>query len=547
VTAGALLASPLPAADAAATAPPAHPAPAAEPRLGKIDFPNSGAAAAQPAFMRGALLLHSFEYEDAREAFQEARRIDPGFALAAWGEAMTYNHPLWAQQDRDAALAALATLAPTAAARREKAPTERERGYLDAVEILYGEGAKPERDVAYMEAMRRLHESNPGDLEAQAFYALSILGSVPERDFGTYMRAAAEAEEVFAKNPLHPGAVHYLIHSYDDPIHAPLGLRAARVYAQIAPAASHAQHMISHIYMALGAWDEVVAANTIAVAVSEDRLRRKGKPLSGRSHHALAWLEYGLLQQGRFAEARRTLDTMAADATDAASSETLWHYAQMRAAYIVADPTRDDAPPARPLPDVTVASIAADAFATGYRAVLAGDLTAARAAAEGLRGARATAQAAPHECGNKVYDGSNEKVDLEIAAIMLQQLEALVLSAEGKHDEAIALLEQAAVAEVARAMDFGPPAIVKPSNELLGDVLLARGRAADAKARFEQALARAPRRTLSVAGLARAAEQAGDAEAAREAHATLQQIWKGDDAALRRLSALAPVSAGGPK
>ena len=540
-----VLASPLPAADAAAAAAPA--APTGEPRLGRIDFPNSGAAAAQAPFLRGVLLLHSFEYEDACEAFQEARKIDPAFALAAWGEAMTHNHAIWGQQDRAAALAALATLAPTVAGRREKAPSERERGYLDAIEILYGEGTKQERDVAYMEAMGRLHEQNPGDLEAQAFYALSILGSVRERDFGTYMRAAAQAEEAFAKNPLHPGAAHYLIHSYDDPIHAPLGLRAARVYAQIAPAATHAQHMISHIYTALGEWDEVVKANTTAVAVSEERLRRKGKPLSGRSHHSLLWLEYGLLQQGRFAEAREKVETMAADATDAPGSETLWHYAQMRAAYIVADPTRDDTPPARPLPKVTMGSIAADAFATGYRAVLVGDLAAARAAAEGLRGARSTAQAAPHDCGKNAYDGANDKADLEVAAIMLQQLDALVLAADGKHDEALALLEQAAAAEGARAMEFGPPAIVKPSDELLGEMLLARGRPQEAQARFAQSLARAPRRTLSLAGLARAAEQAGDAETTREAQAALREIWKGDDAGLKRLSALAPVAVGGTK
>jgi len=515
------------------------------PRLGRIDFPNSGAAAAQPAFERGVLLLHSFEFEDSCEAFQEARKIDPAFALAAWGEAMTYNHPLWAQQDKDAARAALATFAPTAEARRERTPTERERGYLAAVEILYGEGTKEERDVAYMKAMGGLHERYPDDLEAQAFYALSILGSVRERDFGTYMRAAAQAEEVFAKNPLHPGAAHYLIHSYDDPVHAPLGLRAARVYAQIAPAASHAQHMISHIYVALGEWDEVVKANVAAVATSEARLLRKGKPLATRNHHALLWLEYGLLQQGRFAEAREKVETMGADATDDPKPEALWHYAQMRAAYIVADPTRDDGPPARPLPGVTLGAIAADAFATGYRALTTGDVAGARAAAEGLRGARSTAQAAPHDCGKSAYDGANEEGDLAKAKIILQQLDALLLDADGKHDAAIAALEQAAEAEGSRAMEYGPPEVVKPSHELLGELLLARGRAQDARERFEQALARAPRRTLSVAGLARAAEAAGDPAASQEAQATLRQIWKGDEATLRRMSAgAAPVAAG---
>ena len=175
--------------------------------LGSLDFPNSGAPEAQQAFARGVLLLHSFEYEDAREAFQEASEIDPDFALAFWGEAMTHNHPLWRQQDRDAALEALAGYAATARERAEKAPTEREAAYLAALETLYGEGDKVSRDFAYSEAMRRLAETYPDDLEARAFYALSILGTTQgERDFRVFMRAGAVAEEVFAANPNHPGA-----------------------------------------------------------------------------------------------------------------------------------------------------------------------------------------------------------------------------------------------------------------------------------------------------------------------------------------------------
>src|SRR5213593_4562360 len=186
--------------------------------LGKIDFPTSGKSEAQKRFLRGALLLHSFEFDDAAEEFREAQKLDPGFAMAYWGEAMTFNHPLWMEQDRDAALAVLKRLAPTRQERLDKAA----------------------RDLAYAEAMNRLHEKYPDDLDAASFYALALLGTCErKRDYATYMKAAAVAEEVFSKNPLHPGAVHYLIHCYDDPIHAPLGMRAARVYAKIAPAAGH--------------------------------------------------------------------------------------------------------------------------------------------------------------------------------------------------------------------------------------------------------------------------------------------------------------------
>lgn len=497
-------------------------------RLGEIEFPNTGSPEAQDSFIRGVLLLHSFEYEDAREAFEEARAIDPEFVLAYWGEAMTHNHPLWAQQDREAARAALARLAPTTRERLARASTDRERGYLEAVEILYGEGDKQTRDLAYSQAMARLAELYPEDLEARSFYALSILGTVRERDFRTYMRAGAVAEEVFAKNAQHPGAAHYLIHSYDDPIHAPLGLRAARAYAGIAPAASHAQHMISHIYTALGQWDEVIEANQKAVAVSEDRLRRKGRPLHHRSHHALLWLEYGYLQEGRFEEARQTLTTMAADVDASPDLGNLWHYAQMRAAYIVADPTRTDATPPVELAGVALGAVAADAFATGLQALSRGDLETAGEAAQRMQTSREGAKKTAIDEGKNAYDGATDEGDLAVARILELELRGLILFAERKTAEALALLSQATAAEEARPLEYGPPSVVKPSHELLGEMLLALERPAEAELQFTKALERAPRRTLSIVGLATAAEQAGDLEAAQEARQVLGEILEND-------------------
>jgi hypothetical protein len=164
--------------------------------LGVLDFPNSGSEAAQEAFERGVKLLHSFEFDDARTAFIEAQEIDPRFVMAIWGEAMTLNHPLWAEQDRDTALQVLEKLEP----RESMNATQREQRFLDAVLILYGDGDKPSRDLAYRDEMRKIYEEYPDDLEAAAFYSLSILGSVYERDFRTYMKAASIAEEVFANN-----------------------------------------------------------------------------------------------------------------------------------------------------------------------------------------------------------------------------------------------------------------------------------------------------------------------------------------------------------
>ena len=255
------------------------------PTVGKVSFPDSGAPAAQSDFFQGLAQLHNFEYEDSAKHFRRAEELDPNFAMAYWGEAMTKNHGVWHDQDRDAARAALQKLAATPEERQAKAPTRREKEYLATIEILYGEGSKDERDQKYQAAMATLHQNFPDDIDATAFYALSILSSAEHgRDFATYMRAAAVLEEVFPQHPRHPGVVHYLIHSYDDPIHAPLGLRAARNYAELAPDAGHAQHMTSHIFLALGMWENVVKANETAIAVVNRQRAATGRPPRACGH-----------------------------------------------------------------------------------------------------------------------------------------------------------------------------------------------------------------------------------------------------------------------
>ena len=517
---------------------------AAEPvrDLGRIDFPNSGSEAAQEPFLRGVLLLHSFEFEDAREAFLAASRVDPAFTLAYWGEAMTHNHPLWREQDADAARSALARLAPERAARRAKAPTERERGYLDAVEALYGEGDKVARDLAYSEAMRKLAERYPEDLEARSFWALSILGTAQGvRDFSVYMRAGAVAEEVFASNPLHPGAAHYLIHSYDDPIHAPLGLRAARTYAKIAPAASHAQHMISHIYVALGWWDESVQSNVNAVEVSIDRRTRKALGADAVNYHALHWLAYSYLQLGRFDDARAVLDRMASYAEESGSSRALWHRAAIRAAWIVETGGRPA--PEELSPDKTqVTGAAADVFATGWAAVLRGDRETAERAAARLSDRHTVAAQGPlcHQTG--VYTDVS-KNDLVVVEVLRDLLRARIELASGNRDRALALLDAATAAEERLPVDFGPPAIVKPSHELYGDVLLELGRAEDARVQYAKALTRAPRRSLALAGLARAAAALDETTAVADACSELGRSYVRADSSVARPDACSRLQA----
>lgn len=466
------------------------PALAQAPRLGTITFPNSGAAAAQEPFLRGVLLLHSFEFEPAAAAFREAQTADPGFALAYWGEAMTYNHPLWGQWDDDAARAVLARLAPTPAARRARARTERERMYLDAVEALWADGPKPPRDTAYALAMERLVRAHPDDNEARAFRALSILGlSGTTRVVPSYMRAAAIAQEVFERNPNHPGAAHYIIHSFDDPVHAPLGLPAARAYSTIAPDAAHAQHMTTHIFLAMGMWDEVVSQNEIAVGLT-----------NWSPNHYTAWLNYGLLQQGRHAAAREQIERARREMGNPGRPGQRWYLASMRAHYVVNTAAWDD-----PMLEWTIDlddpdAQAMDAFTRGYAALRRGD-----------RAAVPSQLARLQAVGDSGTPGT--------ARVLALNLAAAIAADDGAFVRAVELLREATAIEDGLPSAYGPPDIVKPSWELLGELSLSRGRAAEAQAAFSHALALAPRRALSLEGLLAAATATGDTAVAARARA----------------------------
>ena len=278
--------------------------------LGDIDFPNSGSEAAQEPFLRGVKALHSFWFEEAEEAFRNAQEVDPDFALAYWGEAMSHNHPLWAEQDVAKAREVLSRLGKTRKQRLEKAPTDREKIYLDAIETLYaGSADKLTRDKAYEAAMAKLAATYPDDKEAQAFHALSLLGLVRPGDqgFSRQMKAGAKALRLFQEAPNHPGAAHYVIHSFDDPEHAPLALPAAERYAKIAPEAHHALHMPTHIFVQHGMWDRVAESNLSAFNASAKWVERKNLSETKKDFHSWQWRTYANLQRGIWDEAHDAL------------------------------------------------------------------------------------------------------------------------------------------------------------------------------------------------------------------------------------------------
>jgi tetratricopeptide (TPR) repeat protein len=473
---------------------------------GHVEFANSGAASAQKDFLEGLALLHDFEYPAAAAAFQRAQAADPGFAMAYWGEAMTFNHPVWMEQNLPAARAALNKLAPTSPERRAKAQTEREKKYLDAVEILYGEGSKEERDFRYADAMAKLHADYPDDIDGAAFDGLAILGTAHAgRDVAIYMRAAGLLEEVWINHRDHPGLLHYLIHCYDDPNHAPLGLRAALLYARIAPDAGHAQHMTSHIFLALGMWKETVDAN-IAANAAVDRARKGKSPL--RCGHYPSWLGYAYLQLGQIDKARAVLVScrsvfesqpardpsgmsMDPDKSPAAS------FANMRLRYLIDSGDWNGDVTEWPLPHMAAPGARLDfAFTQALREITQNHRDAARQSLTEL-------EAAAREVKNIETKRADADPTYRVRPDVLL-LEARGLWAEKENDLATAekLLRQAVGLEETLPIAFGPPTIDKPTHELLGEFLLRRDRKEEARAEFKKALALTPGRRLSAQGLA---------------------------------------------
>lgn len=454
--------------------------------LGSVSFPTSTKnAAAQAEFERGVAALHSFWYEEAAAYFQRAQKLDPQFAMAWWGEAMTHNHPIWMEQDREAALAILA--------RAPASTSPLERDWRATLDVLYGEGAKRERDLAYEKALGAMVEKYPANIEVKAFHALAVLGTM-YRDAGAMrkqIRAAAILQPLGASHPDHPGVLHYTIHAYDDPLHAPLGLRAAYRYSRVAPAAHHALHMPSHIFLQLGMWKEAAASNEASYGASKAWVERDKLPSAKRDLHSLQWLQYIYLQQGRRDEAKALLAEVPADSatSDRERSARAW----MTARWIVE--TGEPLNMATPGYDAKEAahcaaprydSSKAVHYATGLLAIRRGDAPAAQAAIESLVTAR------------EIATLPAEKWTLEAMELTLRAME---LRRTGKLTEALDFAKRATAVEELLGAPSGPPDVLKPSHELYGELLLEAGRPKEAIEQFRISLERMPNRAASLAGM----------------------------------------------
>lgn len=486
-------------------------------QVGTVHFPVSCSSGVQKPFERGVALLHSFWYEEAQKEFESISRQDPQCAMAYWGVAMSLWHQLWNHPDESTIKNANDALSKGEAL---KAKTQRERDYIAAIATFYRNSSQldyEKRATAYSKAMERLYQRYPNDREAAAFYALSLLASEPDpdKDYGNRKQAAAVLDKLFEVEPDHPGVAHYLIHSYDKPELAELGLPAARRYAKIAPAAPHALHMPSHIFARRGLWQDDIDSNLASIAATR---KTAAMHMGGEGHqfHAIDFLVYAYLQLGRDADARKVIDevknmSQMKDMYGMGYDPHISSLVALEAAYPLELHRWSDAAKLQPIAGAALGDNSITYWARGIGAARSGDLVNARKDLSQI------------EEIHKTLVAQKKKSFAETVDKDRQEVLAWIDYAEGKPDEAVKLLQ--AVAENEDGVSDVSDQI--PANEMLADMLLELKRSDEALAQYETDLKLNPNRLNGVAGAAHAAEMAGKAEKASQYQADLQKLCAG--------------------
>jgi len=496
-------------------------APQAGERLGRVRFPVTCNAAARARFEPAVAYLHSFWYEKAGAAFDEVVAADSSCAMGYWGQAMSRFHLLWTPPPpADLAFGLAAAERGLALAR-----TARERDYLEAIATYYRDysarGAKP-RLEAYARAMEGTRVRHPEDQEAAIFYAVALIAVGQANPTDTTLenqkRARAILEPLFRKNPQHPGLAHYLIHATDSPRLAGTGLYAARRYSAIAPDVPHAQHMPSHVFTQLGRWDDAIASNLRSAASARRfEVAQKLDAMWDQRGHALDYLTYAYLQEGKDAEARRVVAEMGATTRGFPPNSLINDYAlaAVPARYAL---ERGQWPEAahlsiRPAPSWRAAE-AITHFARAIGGARSGDTVLARAEVDSLTAIETAITAG----GPQPYDWA--------AQVKIQRLAATAWLARnrGETTESVRLATEAADLEDVTAKHPVTPGQVLPARELLGDLLLELGRPADALAAYRESMARTPNRARTLYGAAVAAERAGNRVAAKQYFAQFAEL-----------------------
>lgn len=496
-------------------------------QLGTVTFPVSCAPDVQKPFERGVALLHSFWYEEAEKEFQQIAIDDPHCVMAHWGVAMSLWHQLWNNPDAkviqrglDEVHEAKTTDGPT---------TAREKAYIAAIATFYNNSKKLNHEArakAYSDAMKKVYESYPDDPEAAAFYALSLLASEPHDDetFANRKQAAAVLENLFAIEPDHPGVAHYLIHAYDKPQLAQLGLPAARRYAQIAPAAPHALHMPSHIFARVGLWQDDINSNLASIAATR---KTAAMHMGGEGHqfHAMDFLVYAYLQSGREADAQKVIDevkampkmkSMYGDDFDPQTNALT----KFPAIYDLELRHWSDAAVLQVVPGSLRGDQSITYWARAIGAARSGNLAQAHKDLEQIEAIR------------KEFVAEKKTEYAEAVGEDYQEAAAWVAHAEGKDEEAITGLR--VLADKTDKLGDEPEGI--PAREQLADMLLEAKRPQQALAEYQTDLRLNPNRFNGLYGAARAAEAAGKQADATEYYALLLKICDGSNSTRPELS-----------
>jgi len=487
-----------------------------ETQLGTVHFPVSCVDSVQKPFARGVALLHSFWYEEAEKEFLDIAKDDPHCAMAHWGIAMSLWHQLWDNPDEK--VLARGRSEVKTGEKLSKRATPRERAYLAATSAFY----KPknlkhaDRAKAYSDAMKKIYDSYPDDHEAATFYGLSLIASEPDddKDFATRKQAAAILEKVFAVEPDHPGVAHYLIHTYDRPELAQLGIPAARRYAQIAPAAPHALHMPSHIFARVGLWQDDINSNIASIDATR---KTAAMGMGGEDHqfHAMDFLIYAYLQSGREADAQKVIAEFKSmpptHNTYGMVDMRLSSQARSEVSYVLELHDWKDAASLAPLTGVDPDYNSEIYLARALGAARSGQNDEARKDIDEVKKISQFVR-------DKKRTGEADFLDRQI-----NESQAWIAHSEGKDDDAIKMLRAIAEKEKDGFSETG----FLPAQELLGDLLLEAKRPQQALAEYQADQKLNPNRFDSLYGAAQAAEQTGQQKEASDYYAQLVRSCEG--------------------
>lgn len=514
--------------------------------LGKLEHGFDLNPAVQEKFDEGLLLLHNFEYDDALTAFEAATALDSTEVLTLWGEAMCHYKALWKLQNTDNGKAVLARLGETREARLNSVEDPLKKGLWEVVEIMYGSGDFETRNMLIKTHLASLHKEYPSHQEIAAFYALSLIWATENYGDGSddLRLAASISDQIIAVNPLHPGALHYKIHALDGPVSAADAAEAADAYAKVAADASHALHMPSHIYLALGQWDGVVDSNERSYEASVKRMEDLELSDGARGYHSLAWWHYGLLQQGRFTDAAVLLNEMLTHVPKDPTKGARTYLLGMQSCQLAESGTLDEQTPVDVNVDTKDLSIISKSALSFLRAQMAFQKADATAIAEEIDWLSSKiymdslnvqdSGLAMCAAGNSRYAPTDNAI--KIAQVVMSQMEGFEALLDNKSDLFEAKMQKAVELEDNTDFPTGPPSITKPSFEQYGEWLLGEERYEEALVQFEKALARMPRRAKSLEGKYEALQGLDQSEEASEIQDELKLVYGKADAGVSSFS-----------